>query len=172
MNSCSKCGYESEENKLIEEEKYLCSICNQFAPSKEKLNDYLSEKIDYKHLESFRKFSGKNLHGMKEKASQGKIMSRPALGYKLVNKELVIDEEKKLMVQQVFLDFLNSDSSLSALSLKYNISINGLKKVLRNFTYLGKTKFAGQILQGNHQAIISSELFNKVQSKLESLGIR
>lgn len=169
---CEKCGFESEENKLVDEEKYLCSICSQFAPSKEKLQEYLSEKIDTIHLDSFRKFGKTNLHGMKEKAAQGKVMSRAALGYKIVNKELVIDEEKKLLVQQLFLEFLNSDLSLNALSIKYKVSINGLKKVLRNFTYLGKTKFQGMVMQGNHQAIISSELFNKVQNKLENLGIK
>lgn len=169
---CEKCGFESEENKSIEEEKYLCSICSQFAPDKERMNDYLSDKIDWKHLESFRKFGRKNISGMKQKASQGNVMSRPALGYKLENKHLVIDEEKKLLVQQLFMEFLNTETSLNTLAKKYSLSINGLKKVLRNFTYIGKIKFAGQITSGNHQPIISSELFNKVQSKLESLGIK
>ena len=169
---CEKCGFESEDNKLVSEEKYLCSICSQFAPDKEKMQDYFSDKIDWKHLESFRKYGKSNISGMKSKASQGKLMSRPALGYKIENKQLVVDEAKKLVIQNLFMDFLNNDASLTQLAVKYQLSINGLKKVLRNFTYLGKIKFAGQIVQGNHSAIISSEVFNKVQTKLESLGIK
>ncbi|MCX6748791.1 MAG: recombinase family protein [Candidatus Pacearchaeota archaeon] len=162
---CEKCGYESEENKKFRE-AYLCQVCRQFAPS-ENLQDYLNEKVDSKALESFRRFSKANISGMKEKFKQGNIMSRAAYGYKIVNKELVPDEEKKILVQGIFQDFLNQDASLNALAKKYGFSVNGLKKILKNFTYLGKVKFSGGILQGKHQPIISSELFNKVQNKLE-----
>ena len=54
---------------------------------------------------------------------------------------------------------------------KIEVLARGIKKILRNFTYIGKVKFSGQILQGKHEAIISPELFNKVQNKLENLGI-
>jgi dTDP-4-amino-4,6-dideoxygalactose transaminase len=58
---------------------------------------------------------------------------------------------------------------IMALAKKHNFSVNGLKKILRNFTYIGKVKFDGQIHQGKHQAIISSMLFNKVQDKLDKI---
>ena len=45
--------------------------------------------------------------------------------------------------------------------------MNGIKKILKNFSYLGKVKFAGNILAGKHTALISSELFNRVQSRFE-----
>src|SRR3989344_7176684 len=175
MKTCEKCSYESEENKSIkleDKEIYLCSICKQFAPSNN-LQEYLQEKIDWKVLESFRKFQDRTKLkiGMQEKAKQGKIMSRAPHGYKLVNKELVLDEEKKLIVEEIFRTFLEQDISLNQLAKKFNLSVNGLKKILRNFTYMGKTKFAGQISQGKHQPLISSELFNKVQTKLEKLNI-
>ena len=168
---CSKCGFEPAEKKISDED-YLCSVCSIFAPSKEKLNEYLNEKIDSRVLESFRRFSKKSFQGMQDKASQGAIMNRPAYGYKLESKQLIPDEESSLKVQNIFHEFLNSSISLNQLAKKHSLSINGLKKILRNFTYLGKTKFNGEILPGNHIPIISSELFNKVQSKLESLGIK
>ncbi len=166
MMRCEKCGYESDENKLFQE-TCLCSICRQFAPSSN-LGEYLSEKIDSRVLDSFRKFSRSNISGMNDKFKQGNVMSRAAFGYRIVNKELVVDEEKKLQVQGIFQDFLNQETSLNSLAKKYGFSVNGLKKILKNFTYLGKVKFSGGIIQGKHQPIISSELFNKVQNKLEN----
>lgn len=168
---CEKCGYESEENKKIED-IYLCSICNQFSPDNDKLKEYLNEKIDWKHLESFRKYSKKTTQGMEKQAKKGMVVSRAAFGYSLIDKNLVPDEKNKLVVQEIYHTFLNTPISLNRLSKQYSLSINGLKKVLRNFTYIGKVKFAGQIMPGNHPAIISPELFNKVQAKLEQLRIK
>ena len=59
--------------------------------------------------------------------------------------------------------------NLTKLAKKHNFSTNGLKKILKNFTYIGKVKFNGQIHDGKHKAIISPVLFNKVQDKLERL---
>ena len=75
-------------------------------------------------------------------------------------------------MQELFQDFLNTKISLTKLSKKNNLSINGLKKILTNQTYLGKIKFDGQTYQGTHTPLISSTLFNHVQNKLERLGIR
>lgn len=50
--------------------------------------------------------------------------------------------------------------------------MNGLKKVLRNFTYIGKIKFGNQIYEGDHKPIISTTLFNHVQNKMERMGIK
>lgn len=172
MSICEKCGYESEDNKEVEG-KILCQICRQFAPDKDKLEEYINEKINWHVLETFRRFSNKEKlkQGMSDKAKEGKIMNRAAFGYKIENKQLVPDEEKKLIVQKIFMDFLEEKASLNSLAKKYNFSVNGIKKILKNFTYLGKVKFSGQILQGTHQPIISSELFNKVQKKLENSRI-
>jgi hypothetical protein len=171
---CEKCSYESKDNKKIiinNREIYLCSICRKFLPSNPPdIETYLKEKLNWQILETFRKFlkAGK---GMEEKAKQGKIMSRAAFGYKIINKELLPDEEKSLIVQKIFMDFLSQDISLNQLAKNYKFSVNGIKKILKNFTYIGKIKFDGQILPGSHKPIISPDLFNKVQSKLESLGM-
>jgi hypothetical protein len=57
--------------------------------------------------------------------------------------------------------------SLNKIAQLHNMSVNGIKKILKNFTYIGKIKFDNQILQGNHPAIIPTELFNDVQRKFE-----
>jgi len=109
--------------------------------------------------------------GMITKASTGKLMSRPAFGYKLENNKLVPAQNSE-EVREIFEEFLNENINLSQLSRKHNFSVNGLKKVLTNFTYIGKIKFNNQIHEGNHKPIISSTLFNHVQNKLEKLGIK
>lgn len=109
--------------------------------------------------------------GMMQRASQGALMARPAFGYKLDNGKLVPAENFR-EVEEIFGEFLTTNISLTQLAKKHNFSVNGLKKILKNFTYIGKIKFNNQIHNGNHQSIISSTLFNHVQNKLERLGIR
>ena len=109
--------------------------------------------------------------GMLKKASQGEIMSRPPFGYKLESNKLIPAENFR-EVEEIFEEFLTTNISLTQLSKKHNFSVNGLKKILKNFTYIGKIKFNNQIHDGNHQPIISSTLFNHVQNKLERIGIK
>lgn len=119
-------------------------------------------------LEKSRRERGDNQKkGMSDKASYGNIMSRAAFGYKIINNELVVDEENAKKVEEIFNDFLNNNISLNKLSKKYGFSVNGVKKILTNFTYIGKIKFDNQIHDGKHKPIISSILFNHVQDKLE-----
>ncbi|MCW8966056.1 MAG: recombinase family protein [Candidatus Pacearchaeota archaeon] len=109
--------------------------------------------------------------GMQKKATIGNHVSRPAFGYKLQNKEL-IPAENFSEIQEIFEEFLNENITLTNLAKRHNLSINGLKKILKNFTYVGKVKFDGQIHNGKHKPIISSTLFNQVQDKLERLRIK
>ena len=46
----------------------------------------------------------------------------------------------------------------------------GMKKLLKNITYIGKVKFAGEVSEGQHKPLVSIELFNKVQNKLEEIS--
>src|SRR3989344_4166523 len=102
-----------------------------------------------------RNVTGERTHfTMKAKFQRGGLITRAPLGYKIINKEL-FPAENSYKVQEIFQAFLNTKTSLTQLAKKYNLSVNGLKKVLTNQTYLGKIKFDGQIHQGNHQALIS-----------------
>jgi site-specific DNA recombinase len=109
--------------------------------------------------------------GMIARASKGNIVSRVAFGYKLENGILTLAQNSR-EIEEIFEEFLNSNISLTQLSKKHNLSVNGLKKILTNFTYIGKIRFNNQIFEGNHEPIISTTLFNHVQNKLERLGIR
>ncbi len=124
-----------------------------------------------KELEKLRAIKASQKQGMVAKASQGNLMSRAPFGYALVDGAL-IPAENFQEIEEIFEEFLHEDLSLRQLSEKHGLSVNGLKKVLKNFTYIGKVKFNNQVFSGNHKPIISSTLFNHVQNKLEKLGIK
>ena len=124
-----------------------------------------------KELEKLRTIKESQKQGMIAKASQGNLMSRAPFGYVLVNGALVPAQNFQ-EIEEIFEEFLHEDISLRQLSEKHGLSVNGLKKVLKNFTYIGKIKFNNQVFSGSHEPIISSTLFNHVQNKLEKLGIK
>lgn len=173
-NKCEKCGYDSEKNKtkfgLI-----FCTVCHTFAPNTpEELDKYIEEKIPEKSIDSFRKyakFRGENQKlGMIKKSSKGLHMSRVPFGYKRNNSSgELIPAENFREVEEIFEEFLKPEMTLNKLAQKHSFSVNGLKKILRNFAYVGKVKFDGQIHSAPHKQIVSSTLFNKVQDKLDKI---
>lgn len=173
---CYKCGFPEAKHTLFGTE--LCSFCYNFAPENNaKFNIYKEEKVDCSIIETYRKnFSPKGERqkkGMFEKASSGKVVSRAPFGYTISEGKLIPDREKSLEVKEIFEEFLSEDKPrLKHLAEKHGLSINGLKKILKNFSYLGKVKFNHQIHQGEHPAIISSTDFNHVQDKLKKLGVK
>jgi len=131
-----------------------------------KENEQLRKKLE--ELESLKANQKK---GMVKKAKQGKVMSRAPFGYNIEDKKLVPAPHYK-EVEEIFDEFLRGNLNLRNLAEKHKLSVNGLKKVLRNFTYIGKIKFDNEIYEAKHRPIISSSLFNYVQNKLEKLNIK
>lgn len=132
-----------------------------------------SGKLMFHIISAFAEFernvtSERTKFAMDKKARDGNIVTRAPFGYKSENKK-IITSENSYLVQEIFQDFLNQKISLTKLAKKYGFSVNGLKKIISNQTYLGKIKFDGQTYQGSHQPLISSTLFNHVQNKLERL---
>lgn len=104
--------------------------------------------------------------GMQRKAKEGGFITKAPKGYSLVNKKLVINEQEAEKVRAIFKEFLETETSLTKLATKYGLTTSGLKKLLQNTTYIGKTKFAEEESQGSHIAIIDEELFRKVGERL------
>lgn len=170
--TCEKCCYKDKNEKNINGIK-LCSICFHFAPTqKEDFEKYINEKIDWKFLDTFRRYNQtageKQKNGMDKKAEQGEIVTRAPLGYSIIDGKLRINENAS-KVHSLFKIFLEKNYSLNSLAKNYGLSVNGLKKVLSNRTYLGEIKFAGKIHKGSHQPIISPEIFYAVQRKLKEV---
>ena len=90
--------------------------------------------------------------GMIKKSAEGRHMSRAPLGYEWNLKDkMLVPSQSSREIQEIFEEFLQPDINLSILASKHNLSVNGLKKVLKNFAYVGKVKFDGQIHEGKHQ---------------------
>ena len=172
---CEKCGFSSEDQRQ-RLGRILCRVCITFAPDEEDtLMEYVNEKIEGSLLFPFRRYalsSGeRQKKGMLKKVQQGDVVSRVPFGYNMVDGKLAPAENFR-EVEEIFEEFLNNNFSLRQLAKKRGLSVNGLKKVLTNFTYLGKVKFNNQTHDGNHEPIISSTLFNHVQNKFEMLGLK
>lgn len=174
---CKKCGYYSPVGNGLELNKdfkeVLCSVCNTFAPvKKEEFDNYLNEKIEWQILETFRR-SGMNRashqphkSGMMVKAKQGKLVARPPFGYDVKQGNLIPNEDAE-NVRLIFKEFI-SGKSLNQIAKSYGLSVNGIKKILKNFSYLGKIRFDNQVSQGIHNSLISPELFNEAQKAFDT----
>lgn len=109
--------------------------------------------------------------GMIKKFSEGKHMSRAPFGYEWdLREKILIPAQNSREVEEIFEDFLKPEINLSILAEKHHLSVNGLKKILRNFAYVGKVKFGGQIHEGKHKSLVSTTLFNHVQDKLDNIN--
>jgi len=189
--NCQKCGFKDTSGEELEIHHInpkvfnglneitnlstLCSICYKHAPDTEKeFKEYLSEKIDSKLLETFRKsdysISKKTKTGMNNAFKTGRHITKAPKGYRLLNKKLLVDGEESKKVNTIFEEFLNSDISLTQLAKKSNMTPTGMKKLLRNTTYLGKVRFANKESDGQHEAILDQQLFGQVQQKIKQLG--
>lgn len=171
MDKCIKCDYECIGNTKFG--LIFCDICYRFCPNNpEQVDEYIQDKVDGRALESFRKFSRtrgqEQKRGMIKKASQGELMSRAPFGYHIENGKLIPAQNFR-EIEEIFEEFLQDKMTLNKLAKKHNLSVNGLKKILTNFTYIGKIKFNNQIFEGSHQPIVSSIFFNRVQDKLEKI---
>lgn len=167
---CEKCGYKDlKYNKIFG--KNLCRICSKFSPNNpQDLNKYLEEKVDWKILEPFRNYQERGIErkkeGMNKRAKVGILVSRAPLGYEVIQGNLVPNEDSS-KIHSLFKTFLNRAYSLNSLAKNFSLSVNGLKKVLSNRTYLGEIKFDGKIFKGTHKPLISPEIFYAVQRKLK-----
>ncbi len=111
--------------------------------------------------------------GMIKKFSEGRHMSRAPFGYDWdLKSKMIVPAQNSRELEEIFEEFLKEDTNLSILAQKHKLSVNGLKKILRNFVYVGKVKFDGQIHEGKHKPLVSTILFNHVQDKLEKLKIK
>lgn len=169
--SCKKCNYvDKKETKIFGSP--LCRVCATFAPIKiHDFQNYISEKIDWKILDTFRRYGQvpgkKQKQGMQKMASLGRLQTRPPLGYDVINGNLTPNEDA-IRIHSLFRTFLSRNYSLNSLAKNFSLSINGLKKILTNRTYLGEIKFNGKLHKGDHQPIINAEIFYATQRKLKN----
>ena len=101
---------------------------------------------------------------MKNKAKAGFTQNRPPLGYKMVNKELIIDKEKKDVVIKIF-NMRKNNYSLRQIARETGLTGSGVLKILRNRFYMGYVKFGNDFFKGKHEPIIDEETFYAVNKR-------
>lgn len=98
------------------------------------------------------------------------------IGYNIINKKLVVDEDEAKIVKLAFEKYLSLRSEISVAEWLNKNGYTTMNKgennrfthfrvncMLRNVIYIGKIKHKDKIYDGQHEAIISEELFNEVQ---------
>ena len=93
---------------------------------------------------------------------------KPPLGYYRKDKKIYPDEEKAILINNIFKKYMELKSTtLLKCCLKEqgrNISVGNLNCILRNKVYIGLVGHKGTWYQGEHQGIIPIELFEQVQN--------
>jgi DNA invertase Pin-like site-specific DNA recombinase len=139
--------------------------------------------------ESFKKYySEKQSQAMKKalqsKRNQGYYLGNPPLGYirsKLNNKMIIPHSENKYLILDIFERYADGEFTLSGIADELNCSgvmtkhnkmftHNSIYGILKNKVYIGvisSPRKAYPDIIGKHSAIISKELFNKVQNILK-----
>lgn len=116
---------------------------------------------------------------MKEKLQRGDWIGRPPTGYRRSERrDKSIDfDETAIFVKQIFLlkasDTLsNTQISRQMATMGFKVSNKLLTDMLRNPFYCGYISHKlldGRIIKGNHEALISEEIFLKVNDILQSI---
>jgi len=135
------------------------------------------------------RLSGEVKRGMTEKVERGLPVSIPAFGYNIESKRYVINPETAPIVRKIFSDYLNGVplitiarrlNDLKIRTTKGNLWENRtVEYILYNPVYIGKIRWNPKhrtrrnysdpdimIVDGNHEPIIDSDIFNKVQKRL------
>lgn len=123
---------------------------------------------------------------------KGKYMGgQPVLGYDVIDKKLIVNENEKYQVQKIY-DFYLNNSSLSKIMDTINdwgwttkqwktkrgrlaggkpFNKQVLYTILKNPLYIGEIRHNDKIYDGEHEAIISQDIYDKVQSLLKKNNI-
>ena len=131
--------------------------------------------------------------GMTEKVSRGEPICPPAFGYKIREKKYYPDEQLAPIVQEIFARYADGEGmrtiaiDLSARGIRTThgnpLENRNIEFILNNPVYIGKIRWSLNgvravpkrdydnenimIVDGSHEAIISKELWEKAQARLE-----
>lgn len=146
---------------------------------------FLTNLLNLLDAREGRKTAKRSKDRMTELAEQGRWTGGPApLGYKLVDKELVIVPEDAEKVKTIFKLFLDGKTRNSIARL-FGYEVKKVKRLLENPIYIGKLKFHSveivnkkkiyhkdyKLLNGIHTPIIDETIFSLVQEKLKKIKV-
>jgi len=97
--------------------------------------------------------------GVQLAKEKGRFMNRPPLGYRMENKRIVIDENAKSIVRQIF-QLAGGGKSLRSISHSTGVSRSTVSFTLRNPFYIAKD------LHGEHEVFIERCLWDSIRAKI------
>lgn len=125
--------------------------------------------------------SQKVKRGLKESALKGTFTGGyPPIGYKVVDKKVVIDEEKVPIICYAFEEYAKGKpkkeivNELNAKGVRNSkgkpLNLTSFQVALKNKKYIGITTFGGVEYENSYPQIIDTDTFNKVQERLASVA--
>lgn len=155
-----------------------CLILHKNARSQEKLNWNIRVAFAQNFIDNL---SEEVKKGQKEKLEQGWLPLRPPLGYKsngeVRHTKQIIDNKKAPLIKKMFELYATGNYSVKALTEKMKseglrndsnnpVSKTRIHQLLSTHYYYGVIEWMGKLYKGNHDPIISKELFDEVQNRL------
>lgn len=99
------------------------------------------------------------------------------LGYKVVNRRLVVETKEAELVRKIFQSYLRLGSVIKLREFfaqeghktrkGHFFCLGALHWILTNPVYIGKTKHKKQLYKGEHDAIISDEIWTETQKRFD-----
>ena len=166
-------------------EKHDIKLLSATEPNNDSIEGELFRNIGIDFAEYERKVIGKRtLAGMRQKASLGQYPHKAPPGYKNVTlkdktKTIKIDRERAPYIKQAFKLYDSGLYSLRSLTKKLyddgfrnakgnKFGKSSIERILKNIFYTGVFEYEGTIRENaQHPAIISKELFYRVQDRLK-----
>ena len=115
--------------------------------------------------------------GLRQKVRRGEMPGRAPLGYinDIRTKTIIVDKRIAPLIAQVFELYAEGDQRLRDIAdflASKGIKTNGglplkkdqIAKMLTNPFYYGHFRYAGEVYEGKHKAIIEKQLFDQVQA--------
>ncbi len=117
--------------------------------------------------------------GLRQKVRRGEFPSKAPVGYinDVRHKSIVVDKRLAPLIVQAFEMYALGNKSMQAIAYflydkggmtkgKKSLSKDQIKKILTNPFYYGHFRYGGEVHEGKHPAIISKQLYDRVQAAL------
>lgn len=116
--------------------------------------------------------------GMEKRASEGYFNGGVVYGYTCSTKQLKVVPKEAKIVKFIFDKYANEQCGYKKIASELNNTgsrtkknnywtIYAVKTILTNPIYIGKIKWNGELYQGQHEPIISIELWNKAKNVMK-----
>ena len=111
--------------------------------------------------EELKKYRAKRMYGIKRRIQDQKIMSRPPYGYKIEDGKLIVDEEVRPKLVEIFQMF-EDNVTMSTISNKYDIPRSTLAYLRKNPIYrTGEYYWKGKIVYQVEPVIREGDIENR-----------